>query len=181
MKKYILLLSLFLLWSCFWIGEDDQNAGLSLKQTETFSMSVPWVWREVSPSDIPNPRTGKLVFAYSSPTERQWYFNNLVVLEAANSLWESSLSLMQNTKVWLEASLDAFYIIEEENISFADESQWLLLIYDAKYNVSTPKLTYLQTARACGDTNYFMTISLAEKLENYDRYETLLSTFSCKN
>lgn len=169
-----------LLSSCF--SSQEENAPgtwLTLQDTPDFTISTPETWNTYN-SELPKPRSWELVLALASNTERQWYLNNIVILKTTNTLSESAQSLMKNTEVGLKANLNAYVKIEEKNMNFINWDSGTLLIYDAKYNTSTPKLTYIQTAQSCGDDNYYMTISLSQKPENYDRYEYLLSTFACK-
>ncbi len=180
MKNTIYLFSIiFILSSCFWWNNIDET-WLSLKNTESFSMLVPENWRDIPSSEMPIPKSGEIVFLLSSWEERQWYRNNIVVLKSKNTKNESSLSLMKNNVNFLSNSLENFQIITEENINFQDDQAWILLTFTWKYNKQTPEIVYLQTARSCKDTSYFITLSLAEKLKSYDRYAYLLKSFKCK-
>jgi hypothetical protein len=85
---------------------------------------------------------------------------------------KSSLRSLQTTTV-------NFSLIEEKTVAFADEQSGSILTYSAKYNDATPEAIYIQTARVCGENNYHLTLSLAEQLDSYDRYEYILQTFRC--
>lgn len=87
---------------------------------------------------------------------------------------------MKNTQNLLKSNLESYALLEEQDFSFDDGEASILLTFLGKYNSQTPEITYLQTARACGTKNYFLTLSLAEKLEDYSRYAALLKTFSCE-
>lgn len=97
-----------------------------------------------------------------------------------STLGESSQWLMNNTKAGLKASLEKFKLLSEKKITFADKTEGIVLNYTGKYSKNTPELTYIQTAKSCGESNYFLTISLAEKLESYKKYEYLFESFACK-
>lgn len=177
-------LTLFLTW-CFWIGEEaqveeDVNAGLIQQEIQGIDISTPSAWKIVPVSTLPVPKSGEIVFASSSTEQRQWYLNNIVILKSPNALSESSKSLMKNNVNFLNMSLESFNLKSEKEIIFNDEENWLLLTFEGKYNSETPQITYLQTARSCGDNAYYITLSLAEQLPDYDRYADILKTFACK-
>lgn len=179
-KIFILGVLLLLLTSCLWIGwESNEERGLALKEQEGFSLLVPSTWAEISENDLPLPKSGEIVFAYASPTQRQGYINNIMILSSENKGSESSAALMKSNASFLGQSLEDFTLMEEKDISFADDDTGRLVKFYGKYNTSTPEIVYLQTAKSCGEQSYFMTLSLAEKLESYDRYEYLLQSFEC--
>ncbi|MCD5375110.1 hypothetical protein LR010_01495 [Candidatus Gracilibacteria bacterium] len=179
MKKILLCLSmLVILQSCFWSSESTLT-GLSLQESEEFSIQIPESWGAVSQADIPTPKSGEVALAYSSNSERQGYLNNIVVLSTPSKSSETSDSLMKNSIQSLQNDIENFKIIEEKTVSFLDSSNGIIVSYSGKYNTTTPQATYIQTARICGDNNYYLTLSLTENLENYDRYEYILQTFTC--
>lgn len=176
MKKIIIILLFTLvLSSCFW-SSDSAQSGLVLQDREDFSILVPETWASVD--DLPVPKSWEIVLAHSSANERQWYLNNIVVLASPSST-ETSLSIMNNIKSTLESRIEGFTPIDEKQVTFADEETSLLLTYTGKYNSDTPNVVYIQTARVCGETKYFLTLSLAERLEDYSRYEYIMQTFRC--
>jgi len=160
--------------------EEALSNGLVETQKVNFSMMSPENWRELGESELSKPRVWSVALALASSSQKENYINNLIVLEVENLLNESSVWLMENTKKWLETSLVTFKNLEEKTINFADNESGTLISYRGKYSNSTPELTYLQTARSCGENAYVLTVSLAEKLESYERYEYLLSTFKCE-
>lgn len=179
MKKILLCLSmLVILQSCFWSSESTLT-WLSLQESEEFSIQIPESWGAVSQADIPTPKSWEVALAYSSNSERQGYLNNIVVLSTPSKSSETSDSLMKNSIQSLQNDIENFKIIEEKTVSFLDSSSWIIVSYSGKYNTTTPQATYIQTARICWDNNYYLTLSLTENLENYDRYEYILQTFTC--
>lgn len=180
--KYILSLIclVLILSSCFGSGNSVDETGLSRQDLWTFSILTPDSWSSMDIADLPEPKAGEIVYGVSSVEQRQWYLNNIIILKSENTKGESSASLMKNNANFLNSSLDDFTIISEENMLFQDEESWILLTFSGKYNRNTPQVTYLQTARSCSDASYFITLSLAEKLDNYDRYAYLLKSFKCK-
>lgn len=169
---------LFILQWCFW-SLGSSVAGLTLQDRGEFSIQIPESWWAIREDDIPTPKSWSVVLAYSSASERQWYLNNIVVLSAPSLSKETSSSLMKSSVQSLQKNIENFKIIEEKTVSFVDEQSWTIVSYSGKYNDTTPLTTYIQTARVCGDNNYYLTISLAETLESYERYEYILQTFQC--
>lgn len=182
MKYLALFVCFFLLGSCFWIWWESSSGSTWLTEieSENFTISAPENWRILPTSEFPNPKTWSVALALASTSKKENYVNNLIVLEVENTLWESSLGLMENTKLWLKAGLSSYFLLNENEITFADGDVGTVVTYRAKYSANTPEAIYVQTARNCENTDYFMTISLAENLESYERYEYLLSTFECK-
>lgn len=181
MKKIIAcIICVFTLTGCFWLGEGESGAtGLILQDREDFSILIPSSWQEVGLSDTPIPKTWELALVYKSNNERQWYFNNIVVLKLEKSKQASSVSLMEESLQSLQTQIDNFSVISKQTLLSSDEQEWLFLTYRGKYNVSTPELTYVQTARSCSEADYYLTISLNEILDDYERYTQILQTFRC--
>jgi len=176
---FLLILLTVFLSSCFWWESVDET-GLAQVETESFSIKLPNTWDAIAANELPLPKSGDIVLAYASPEERQWYINNIVVLADENHQNESSVWLMNNSANFLKWGLKGFTLIEQKNINFHDEEIWTVLSFRGRYNPNTPELTYIQTARSCWDMSYFLTVSLAEQLETYDKYEYLLQSFRCK-
>lgn len=180
MKYFYLWIILLFLSSCFgFFEEDETSASLILNDNEEFSILVPNTWWEISNNDLPVPKSWETVLALKSQWEREWYYNNLVILKAENTWDTNSLSLMQSTESMLRNSLDEFKLTAKNNFTFPDEDVWVMLVFSWKYNSNTPTTQYIQTAKICDDTSYFMTISVWEILESYARYEEILQTFRC--
>lgn len=167
---------IFVLFSCSseWKTKDT----LSTLKTQDFSISVPANWTKRTDS-FPTPKMGEVVLALASENATNNYVNNLVILKIDSVLGESSKGLMENTKIWLKSQLQFFSLEGEKSIIFGDKDEGTVLSYVGQYSKSTPKLFYIQTAKHCDEKNFFLTLSLAEKPENLDRYIDLLGTFSC--
>ena len=174
----LLVLSLGLI-SCFG-GSADTERGLVIQETEAFQIKVPSTWSQISAADLPLPKSWEIEFAYASPTQRQGYMNNIIVLSSENKQKESSQGLMKSNAHFLNQNLESFTLAEEKAITYTDGDAGLLVRFTGKYNTSTPEVVYLQTAKSCGDNSYYITLSLAEKLDSYERYEYLLKAFECK-
>lgn len=180
MKKIIISIFLvFVLSSCFSWDETDENTWLILKDLGEFSLLVPNSWEEVNANKLPVPKKWELVYSIVSKQEKQGYKNNIIILKAENKLDESSQELMKNNINFLKTTLQSFTLKQEENILFQDQEKGTLITFSWQYSKQTPEVVYLQTARACGEMSYFLTLSLAEKLDDYSRYAHLLKSFSC--
>ncbi len=83
---------------------------------------------------------------------------------------------------WVEQDYKEYEKIEEKDMIFADTTDiGKLYVFKAKYNVNTPKLTFLQTARICkGNLGFFLTIALPANITDTAKYEEILKTFACK-
>lgn len=183
--KYLFLLCIpFILTGCFGLFSNDTTTNststLIKQEKEGFSLSVPNTWKTIPLEDVPVPKTGEVVYAVASTETRQGYLNNIVIIKAGNALDESSKALMKSSAQILDNSLQSFAVKKEEDFLFADGESSILLTFLGKYNSQTPEVTYLQTARSCGKVSYFLTLSLAEQLEDYSRYAELLQTFECE-
>lgn len=176
----IYILCLFVLSGCFGIWWDSSSGvGLSLQDREGFSILVPWSWLEVKGEDLPKPKTGEIVLAHAWENQRQWYFNNIVVLQVEKSKDLDSSSLMQSSINSLRSQIEGFTILKENTVTFADNAPGLFLTYTGRYNANTPESFYIQTARSCESGDYYITISVWEVLDDYKRYEDILQTFRC--
>lgn len=178
-RFFLLTLWLFLLSSCFWWSVQEKTASLKQVQSDGFKMSVPALWDEITPRDIPSPSKWELSLGFISPDRREWYFNNLIVLGAENILRENSRQLMKGSESYLQGNLKSFVIQSRESINFVDGDEGETIVYTASYNDTLPDLVYIQSAKSCGDTAYFMTISVAERLADYNRYVELFRSASC--
>lgn len=143
-------------------------------------MNVPASWDAVDLKTFPVPKLGEVVYALKSSEKRQDYYNNLVILKADRTQDVSSLDLLNASKQILRDSLESYTSIKSEEFNFWDGDKGKILTYSGRYNTDTPTLHYVQTAKICGDTSYFITLSVGEVLESYEKYEYILKSFTCK-
>jgi len=179
--KYIFLWTLVFLTGCFGLFDSDNptNTGLVLSDTEKFSILIPDSWEVLSWDELPVPNSWTTALALKSQNEVAWYYNNLIILETGKTWATTSRALMSSTKSTLEKNLSNFNLISESDFSFLDEEIGTILTFAGKYNIGTPNLYYVQTAKMCGDTSYFLTISIGSAQESYERYEYVLKSFQC--
>jgi hypothetical protein len=71
--------------------------------------------------------------------------------------------------------------LDSKEITFNDDEVSMLYVFEAKYNLDTPKLKFLQTAHICNQNKVFLlTIAVSKNIKDISKYEELLSTFACK-
>ena len=86
----------------------------------------------------------------------------------------SELNHIQTTKNYLE-----YTKIQELPIAFGDSDTSLLYVFEARYNKTTPRMKFIQTAKVCGTQVYLLHISVSlDKAP--EKYIELLKTFACK-
>lgn len=174
------MIPVFFLSSCiFWWWKDDATGLISVEK-EWFSIGVPNSWNESPGDELPNPRLWEIELSFKSSSKRQDYYNNILIISENNTQNKSSQSLV-NQSIWdIKSSLTSFQLLDQSQIIFEDEGESDVVIYKWRYNSSTPLLTYIQSARVCSDANYYITVSVAENLDSYDRYKSLIATFKCE-
>lgn len=183
MTRYILLSILLILSSCSLPGTQTEDTDLweniTYIETNGIAINVPKTWTGITNTANINPRAGSLVTAYVS-NDAQWGFsNNLVILkdtltDIITSEKYSTLNQIQTQKNYLE------YIKKQDKIlTFHDGEVSRVFVFEAKYNESTPRMQYIQTARVCGAEVYLIHFSLTVS-KKADNYITLLESFTCK-
>ena len=70
--------------------------------------------------------------------------------------------------------------MESKSIDFLDSDTSNIYIFEAKYNIQTPKFKYLQVGKVCKDTGYLVTIALSTDIKDTSKYEEMIKTFQCK-
>ncbi len=181
MFKPIIILATLFLSSCSILPgtqEEVQNNAI-LYTGSWFSMQVPTLWTANTKSILPNPRSWTLKLALTSPDIRYWFSNNLIVMQdnlngIISSKKYAELNNVQTTRNYLE-----YTKIQDDLIIFSDSDESRVTVFEAKYNPSTPRLKFIQTAKVCWTTVYLIHFSLALD-KNPDAYIALAKTFSCE-
>jgi len=71
--------------------------------------------------------------------------------------------------------------LDSKDFTFNDSEESKLYIFEAKYNLNTPKLRFIQTAYICNQKDaYFFTVALSAQIRDTSKYEAFLKTFTCK-
>lgn len=174
------LLSLFFLTSCTGLPTTgEQNSNLTLIEKETFSVSVPKNWAPAQKQDLPTPKNGVISLAYVSADVVSGFSNNFIVLSEKldwiiHSKKYSEINNIQTTKNYLE-----YTKIIESDIVFPDSDEGKIYGFEARYNQTTPRKKFLQTAKVCGNTVHLLTITLSLD-KKLDPYIPILESFTCK-
>lgn len=182
MNKNILILGLcFLLVSC---GDSQEwvVTGLSLHEGNTFQMSVPSNWSVITQDSqiLPSPKTSQIELAVSSEELKYGFSNNLLILSQKLDKKVSSTDFSILNNVWSSREYVEYLKLESKSIDFLDSDTSNIYIFEAKYNIQTPKFKYLQVGKVCKDTGYLVTIALSTDIKDTSKYEEMIKTFQCK-
>lgn len=184
MIKKIIIISFLLtfLSSCFW-SKEEIDSWLKDIVRPAFTMQLPVNWEiiEDKQSILPTPRFWEIELAVTSTVSNAWFSNNLLILSEQLDKITTPKEYSMLNNIWAETDYLEYTKLETKNITFADGNEWLLYIFETKYNLDSPRLKFLQTANICGVYNaYFMTIAIPTNIRDTSRYEYLLSTFKCR-
>lgn len=176
MKKIITsLLAIFILNACS--SSSDTNTK-SFKWT-WYTINIPSSWINVNDKEMPNPWNWKIELALTSSEISAWFANNMIILsEDLNSeITSSSYSITNYVRTtW---SVKDYTKLEEKDFKFSDNDEWKIYVFEAKYNLETPKRKFIQTAKVCDKKAYLMTIWINLDNENTSKYQSLLQSFEC--
>jgi hypothetical protein len=181
-KISILILSLFIMTSC---GSEEsvvETSWLEKYQGEWYSVSIPSNWEIMNDKNniLPEPSNGKIELSAQAPEPKGWFINNILVLSDDLKTFTDSSEYSMANNVWARREYTDYLQLENKDFSFIDGTNSKLYVFEAKYNLETPKLKFLQTAYVCNpNKGYFLTIAISPSIKVIDKYETLLSTFSC--
>jgi hypothetical protein len=83
--------------------------------------------------------------------------------------------------LWAETDYLEYLKLSSKEITFSDKDIGILYEFEAKYNMETQKLRFLQTAHICNETKaYLITLALPTGTTDTSRYANFISSFSCK-
>lgn len=186
MRVFFLAFSLCFLVSCSLPGTqtetsvDSASADNTVQfKNDTVSISVPKAWIQAKSNEIPLPRHGNIVTAYISPDVKYGFSNNLIIMKdvlgsLVTSAKYSELNNLQTSRNYLE-----YTKLQDTAFAFSDSEASRLYVFEARYNQTTPKMKFIQTARVCGSSVYLLHVSLSLD-KTPDNYISLLKTFQCK-
>ncbi len=182
MNKLLLVFLSFFLASCSLPGtqvEWTTTETTFLYNWTGFSLSLPKNWSPIKSADAPVPHRGNLVLAYVSPEVKYGFSSNILVMNdllatPVTSKKYSELNYVQTTKNYLE-----YTKLQDSSITFPDSDESRVYVFEARYNTTTPRMKFIQTAKVCGTSVYLLhfTLSLDKDAENYI---SLMKTFECK-
>ena len=181
-KIFILIFISFFLVSC-WETTTINTSWLVKTETNTLSIEVPSNWSVIKQVDeiLPKAKNGKIELAVTSDTTINWFANNLLILSDDLNSFVTSKEYSMLNNIWAETDYLDYTKIDSKEFKFLDEEVSMLYIFEAKYNLDTPKLKFLQTAHICNQNKwFFFTIAVPTNVTDTSKYEYLLSTFTCK-
>lgn len=167
-------------WSAQNNGE--QKKWLEVFSGEQFSIAVPAAWSTIEDTSVllPKPHNGAIELASRSDDVQNGFSNNLLILSQPLSKSSSSKDFSLLNHVWVSREYSEYIELDSKQIEFSSKDSSQLYIFEAKYNIDTPKLKFIQTAAVCSKTWYLLTIALPVSVKDTTKYEQILSTFSCK-
>lgn len=183
MKKiFSSFFAILLLSSCF--GSQDSDWLTDYSNSEFFSVRIPANWEILENTDsiLPKPRSWNIELATRSTAEVNGFSNNLLILsEDLKTTLTNEEYITSANKVWASDYFENDKI-EEKIITFSDWTTSKIFVFDARYNDSTPKLRFLQTAKICNENKaIFTTLALPTSTNDYSKYENIFVSLKCKN
>lgn len=177
MNKIIIFSCLLLLTSCG--TTTDSSLSTTPFAGEGFSIDTPKTWIAVNNGTLPLIKDGTIALALTSVEIVSGYSNNMHIIkekltEAITSKKYSIVNYAFSTGEYKE-----FVKLDEKTITYPDKDEANLYIFEAKYNINTPKMKFIQTAKVCGDTVYLITFGLGLTMGDTTKYEDLIKTFTC--
>ncbi|MDD5197653.1 MAG: hypothetical protein PHN60_02215 [Candidatus Gracilibacteria bacterium] len=177
MNKIIVLTCLFLLTSC------GTSTDTSLTTTPFagggFSIDTPKTWIAVDKAALPTTKNGTIALALTSTDIVSGYSNNMSILKEKMTETMSSKKYSVVNYALTTSAYREFIKLEEKVITFGDNDESNLYVFEAKYNTNTPKQKFIQTAKVCGDTVYLITFGLGLTTGTTTKYEDLIKSFVC--
>jgi hypothetical protein len=181
MRLFIIyIFSILILGSCTLPGTQTEiNANVTNVEMPHFSMNIPKNWKKNTELDMPNTKYWNIELSYISPDVKYGFSNNLVILSddlktPMTSKKYAELNQVQSTKKYLE-----YTKLKNDTILFSDEDDSQVYIFEARYNTTTPRMKFIQTAKVCGTKVYLLHIALSLD-KDPGTYTDLLKSFACK-
>lgn len=182
-KKYLILFVVFIFTSCSSDTQSTWENSLKWVENKNFDFKIPWNWEIIEDKEniLPKAKEGNIELAATSTSISNGFSNNLLILSDDLKKLTTSKDYSMLNNMWAETDYLEYKKISTNDITFADGEVSLVYEFEARYNLDTPKLKFIQTASVCNKTKwYFITIALPTSVTDISRYIELLSTFSCK-
>jgi hypothetical protein len=181
MRLTLSLCLLALLSSCSLLPgtQTEVQSNATVYSGSGFTLQVPSLWTASTGSATPTPRVGNIALALVSPDIRYGFANTLIVMRDAlqgiiTSARYAEVSTAQSSHNYLE-----YTKLQDDPIIFSDTDESRVTVFEAKYNPSTPRLKFIQTAKVCGTSVYLIHFAIAlDKAP--DAYIALAKTFTCE-
>ena len=149
---------------------------------DKFDISIPENWNILNDKQnlLPQPSEGKIELSAQSQEAKGGFFNNVLILSDTLKSFTDSQEFAIANNVGAKSQYLDYLELENKSFEFIDGTQSQLYIFEAKYNMETPKIKFIQTAYVCNpNTGYLLTMAVSPSVKITDKYETLLSSFTC--
>lgn len=185
MFKKIFLITIVLIFvvSCWSETPESEWTWLIKTETPEISIEMPSNWEVVKNKEeiLPKAKEWEIALAITSKNIVNGFANNLLILSDDLTTFTTSKDFSMLNNIWAETDYLDYLKLESKEFKFLDEELSILYIFEAKYNLDTPKLKFLQTAHICNQKKaFFLTIAIPTSTKDTTKYEHLLSTFKCK-
>lgn len=182
-KSIFFLFFFFLLTSCWETAvEEDSSGSLTLHTWSGFSINMPSSWEIIQNKDkiLPKPSFWEIEFSVKSKSEIDNFFNNMLILSWELDEETSSKNYSIENNIWAKKEYMSYKLIIEKDFNYNDGELSRLYVFNARYNSQTPLLSFLQTTRVCSWIKaYLITIALPANVEDINKYEELIKSFTC--
>jgi len=182
-KLLIILFITFFLTSCGDETEIIAPSWLEKLETEILSIEIPSNWKILEDTEniLPKIKQGKIELAVASENIVNGFSNNLLILSDKLDSFTTSKDFSMLNNIWASADYLDYKKLESKEFIFNDEEVSILYIFEAKYNLDTPKLKFLQTAHICNQTQaFFITLAIPTSIQDTSKYQSFMKTFKCK-
>lgn len=183
MKKFLVLLFITLLTSCSTSTKEWAVTWLVTQENKDFTISLPENWDVISNTwnTLPKPKNWDIALAVASKELKYGFTNNMLIMSQSLDKQVTSLDFSILNNVWSTKEYLEYTKLESKSLEFADSDKSNLYIFEAKYNIKTPKLKFLQIWKVCWISKwYLITIALATDIKDVSKYEEVIKTFKCK-
>ena len=184
-RIFILVILTLSLSSCFgwdtWVV--DNSKWLTITWNKDFTIWVPNSWQIIEQKDsiLPRPNKWNIELAVIAKDEKNSFKNNLLILSDKLGSFTTSKEFAILNNIWASKDYIDYKKLDSKEITFSDGEVSIVYIFEAKYNLDTPKIKFLQTSHICDQTKVFLlTIAISNSIKDTSKYEQLLSTFECK-
>ncbi|NVP17586.1 hypothetical protein HUU51_02605 [Candidatus Gracilibacteria bacterium] len=182
-RNTILLIFIsFFLFSCGSSSEVSESTLIKI-ENKNFNFNIPGNWEIIEDKEniLPKAKEGVIELAATSKTVVSGFSNNILILSDDLKKLTTSKDYSILNNMGAETDYLEYKKISTKDIVFSDGEPSIVYEFEAKYNLDTPKLKFLQTASVCNKTKgYFITIALPTSVTDTSKYVELLSTFGCK-
>jgi len=181
-KVFISILILTLFSSCWENNSSWEVSWLKKEENEKIEISIPTDWIKIEKNDniLPIQQNSNIELAFVSNNINYWFSSNIIILsqEIKKKLTSKDFSILNF--IWSKKEFKEFNKLDEKEIKFKDWDESILYTFEAKYNLNTPKLKYLQFWKICNKEWFLITLAITTNIKDTKKHEEIISTFNCK-